>query len=287
MVQIRLRTRISASELEKKVGKIVTEGDYNLRLTGEAEVFKPNGDLLCIYLPKAIPEDMAEASYKILSPIRIDTRNRGKASGGDRVRRSESQTYAKVVQSAILGAFEPAGGRFRACRLTAWTGKNNEQFREIFPLFQHVAALFKERVPDRFEAQQGFADRTHSDWMIPGTPFTTITVNNTYATGVHTDKGDLDEGFSCLCVFKRGKLSGGHLTFPEYRVAVDLQDRDLILMDAHSWHGNTELIKESDDAERISVVHYYRTEIKACESSMAENAKMVETGDFDDDLLPS
>jgi len=119
-------------------------------------------------------------------------------------------------------------------------------------------------VPKRFAAQWARAEATDPAWRVPGTPFTTMTVNNTYPTGVHVDKGDLDVGFSCLAVWRRGQYSGGHLTFPEWRIAIDLQDGDLVLMDAHQWHGNTALELESEDAERISLVLYYRTKLLQC-----------------------
>ena len=109
---------------------------------------------------------------------------------------------------------------------------------------------------------------------MPGTPFSTVTVNNTYPTGTHTDKGDLDEGFSTITCLRRGDYSGGQLVFPEYRVAVTLQHGDLILMDAHQWHANTAIVCPCGTelngpcpgcgAERISVVSYFRTRITEC-----------------------
>jgi hypothetical protein len=113
-------------------------------------------------------------------------------------------------------------------------------------------------------------DKTHPEWVVPGTPFTTITVNNTYPTGVHTDKGDLEQGFSNLTVLRRGRYSGGVFLFPEYRIGVDMGDGDLLLMDAHEYHGNTALHLESPDAERISVVAYFRTRMVECGTAAEE-----------------
>ena len=166
--------------------------------------------------------------------------------------------------SNLIGYFEKQGGRFPYCRTTAWTGQNADEFKSIFPLFKHIQSEFKQYVPDRYARQMRRAKATKRDWIIGDTPYSTVTVNNTYPTGVHQDKGDLDEGFSNLCVLRRGKYSGGHLTFPKYRVSVNMQDGDLILMDAHEWHGNTFLQLESEDAERISLVLYYRTNMIAC-----------------------
>jgi hypothetical protein len=152
-----------------------------------------------------------------------------------------------------------------------------------------MADLFAEYVPDRYRQQMSVVADTQPDWVIPGTPYTTITVNNTYPTGVHTDKGDLDKGFSCLAVLRRGNYHGGRLVFPQFRVAVDMQDGDMILMDAHEWHGNTAMYCTdcgerlfnyghkcnvlNTIPERISIVAYYRTEMQKCGTYEEELAK--------------
>jgi hypothetical protein len=73
---------------------------------------------------------------------------------------------------------------------------------------------------------------------------------------------------------RRGTYTGGVLVFPRLRVAVDLQDRDLILMDAHEWHGNT-AIAGLPDAERISVVSYYRSAMATCGTPDQEHEKAL------------
>ncbi len=140
-------------------------------------------------------------------------------------------------------------------------------------------------MPDRYANQAAVVARTQPEWVIPGTPFSTVTVNNTYPTGVHKDAGDLDSGFSTLSCLRRGSYTGGVLVWPRYRVAADMQDGDLLLMDAHEWHGNTRIRPFHDasvhgdpeadfrpmpdecagcSAERITVVAYYRTRLETC-----------------------
>jgi hypothetical protein len=210
--------------------------------------------------------------------------------------------------SSILGSFDPYGGD-TYCRLTSYNANYMSEFQNLLPLFQAIATHFAEYVPERYTAQAQYVNQTRPDWIIPGTPFTTITVNSTYPTGVHTDKGDLDEGFSCLAVGRRGDFTGGWITFPAYGIAADMQDGDLMLMDAHEYHGNTDIIcphceasldrpghvcgepssaksyKETgvprptgktynqDGPERISVVAYYRTGMRECGSLAEEDAK--------------
>jgi hypothetical protein len=54
------------------------------------------------------------------------------------------------------------------------------------------------------------------------------------------------------------------LVFPQYRVAVDLGTRDVLLADVHEWHGNTPLVGAGGEYERVSCVFYYRTGMRHC-----------------------
>lgn len=282
MHELRIRTRIPASELEQKVGKLVTDRDSNALLTGCCKVQKPDGTLLCVYLPKAVELDMM-ASWSTLQRIHIRSDNRGHASGTLRANAGGKRSRTMPVQSGILGAMDPAP-RQASCRLTHYTREHLDRWSKLHPLLRTISELFKLHVPNRYQAQAFEAHQTHDDWVVPGTVFTTITVNNSYATGVHTDKGDLEAGFSCLAVGKHPNAVGGKLTFPQYRLAVDMQHGDLLLMDAHEWHGNTALFCRCGQqlnlgpcshcgAERISVVCYYRTKMRRCGSLAQEETK--------------
>ncbi len=292
LAELRLRNQLADGVVREMEGKLLTEAESSLRLTGPAKVLKPDGQPLCVYLPGALPEELRAAIYPDLSAIRGRTENRGMASGTPLMTRGTNRYRSKGVASSILGYFE-ASPPFHYCRTTAFTGREVESWDRIRPLFSYVAAEFEKYVPDRYAVQADYAKHTHSEWVVPGTPFTTITVNSTYPTGVHTDKGDLDKGFSALCTLRRGEYTGGHLTFPKYRLSVDMQDGDLILMDAHEFHGNTALKCSGCGAnldkyghkcpdvhnpdwqipERVSVVHYYRTKMAKCGTFDEEIAK--------------
>lgn len=272
MIELRLRNRVSDEELNEKVGKILTDDDYNVLLTGPTRLRKPDGKPLAIYLPGAL-KDLSPEMYPLFHRLRASTTNRGLASGSKRVKAGK-RGRALSVDSAIVGYFESKPPNLY-CRLTAFTAHKVAEWDGIQPYLRRVSGLFREHVPARFQAQMSAAADTDPEWVIAGTPFTTVTVNNTYPTGVHTDKGDLEEGFSCLGVIRRGDYSGGRLCFPRFRVAVDMQDGDLCLMDAHEWHGNTALDKHSPDAERISVVHYFRTAMTDCGTLEEETARAV------------
>lgn len=286
-----MRTRISDDELNTKIGRIVTDRDANLLLTGPAKIIKPDNRVLCVYLPAAMRTAVeAPGVWDLLHSLKSQvTDNRVYASGSPRYTDAGGQRRAaRPVPSAVVGAVDP-GGRTHYCRLTAWTGKHLPQWRSLQPMLQAVAGHLAEAVPDRYAAQAAEAARARPEWVVPGTPFTTITVNNSYATGVHTDKGDLDAGFSTITCLRRGDYTGGHLVFPRWRVAVDLQHGDLLCMDAHDWHGNTQMVCACGTdlngpcpdcgAERISVVSYFRSNMVNCGSAQAEMTKAQQRAD--------
>lgn len=284
---LRVRSRLHRDSLSALTGKVLGDDSYDVLLTGPCRVFMPDGRLLCVYLPGGMAGHLTDEHYAILHSLRAQTtNNRGPASGSKLVRVGEQKrVYAMHVSSNILGAFDP-NGSFKFCRLTAWTGRHLPEWETLRPALARVADQMAEHVPDRYAAQMEEIGRTHPDWVVPGTPFTTITVNNTYPTGVHTDKGDLDKGFSTIFTLRRGSYTGGRFVFPEFRVAVDLQDNDLILMDAHQWHGNTPITCACGDrrtklcptcgAERISVVSYMRAGMTTCGSEAEEVQRAVE-----------
>jgi hypothetical protein len=293
MIDIRLRHRIPEAELQQKVGKILLDEDRNILLERDARVWFPDPKtgvykLLAIYKKDAIPQELLDSTYDVLHELRkYETTNRGLASGTERFKAfaEATNTYSDPRASTIVGAFDKSRSA-PICRLTAFSRSELEKFEQLFPLFRQIGALFAQYVPERHAAQMKFVGETHPEWVIPGTPFTTITVNNSYPTGVHTDQGDLDEGFSNLVVMRRGSYHGGILTFPEWRVGVDMSDRDILLMDAHQWHGNTMLycdrcklpmtsMHEDCGTERISVVCYYRTRMKECGTAEEEGQKAL------------
>lgn len=286
MEEFRARNKIHPDLMSQMVGKMLRPDDLSVKLTGPVRILKPDGTPLCVYLPGAISKELRDASFPTLHELQGSyTSNRGLASGAQRVKGVSKTTYARSVDSAIIGSFDRSA-RFDFCRLTAWTGAEMEKWQGLWPLLQEIARHLQEHVPERYAAQARAAQATAPEWVIPGTPFTTVTVNNTYATGVHTDKGDLDAGFSTIAVFKNGDYEGGTLCFPEYRVGVDLQDCDLILMDAHEWHGNIEFtpqperdtngrLLEDPGFERISIVTYFRTAMESCGSAKDEAERQV------------
>ena len=167
-------------------------------------------------------------------------------------------TYANGVFSGIAGWFDRYP-RIPYGRATSYTARHPDKFAKSFPFLQQLAKGFKDLLPQRYAAQMEAASKIDKGFLVPETPFTTVTVNKTFRTAAHYDAGDLNEGLSNLLTLSNdGKYSGGYLIAPEYRVAVNVRPGDLLLINNHEvMHGNTPIVCE-EGSERISLVVYFR-----------------------------
>jgi hypothetical protein len=168
-------------------------------------------------------------------------------------------TYANQVYSGIAGWFDRYP-RIPYGRATAYTQHSYEKFKMAFPFLQSLNRGFKQLLPKRWSAQRAAANKIDPAFLVPETLFTTITVNKTFRTACHRDAGDFSDGLSNLLVLSNnGNYSGGYLVFPEVRVAVNVRPGDLLLVNNHEIiHGNTPIVLNDDEAERISLVCYLR-----------------------------
>ena len=169
-----------------------------------------------------------------------------------------STTYANGVFSGIAGWFDRYP-RIPYGRATSYTAREPEKFAMAYPFLQQLAAGFKDLLPWRYGNQMVAASKIDPAFLVPGTPFTTVTVIKTFRTACHRDAGDFTEGLSNLLTLSNdGKYSGGYLIAPEYRVAVNVRPGDLLLINNHEViHGNTPIVCE-EGSERVSLVVYLR-----------------------------
>lgn len=170
-----------------------------------------------------------------------------------------STRYAAPVLSGVAGFFDRYV-RIPYGRETSYTRNHREQFNRALPFLQTLNKGFKELLPWRWGNQKAASDKVDPRFIVEGTVFSTITVNNTFRTAAHRDAGDFSDGLSNLLVLSNdGNYTGGYLIFPEYRVAVNVRPGDLLLVNNHEIiHGNTPIVPGTPESERISLVCYLR-----------------------------
>jgi hypothetical protein len=182
-------------------------------------------------------------------------------------------SYGNPVDSGIAGWFDRYP-RIPFGRATTYTRDNFEKFKMAYPFLQHLAKGFKDLLPSRYAAQKTATDKIDPRFVIPETPFTTVTVNKTFRTAAHRDAGDFSDGLSNLLTLSNdGRYTGGYLIFPEIRIAVNVRPGDLLLVNNHEViHGNTPIVCE-EGSERVSLVVYLRENMMELGSYEYENAR--------------
>lgn len=306
MLRLQLRDRaMTPTELKSVMMKHLDRSAMALQVREACAVFKPSGERLLTYLPRALSEEACRAAYPFLHWAgKFSSNNRGTYGGasfkgvrGDGLKLDGTQSktnYGANVHSVVAGAFDRYT-RIPYCRQTILSTTKPEEWAACLPFIQEAAELFKRHVPDRYQAQLAVAKKTHPAYVIPKTPFTTLTINNCVAGTVHTDKGDYGPGFGVIAVLRRGNYKGGELIFPQYGAGADLQDTDVILFDAHEPHTNLpfsdqegpEGKPEDGGWERISVVFYFRQKMLQCLSPAEELARAKSLGSFAEDDNPT
>ena len=183
-------------------------------------------------------------------------------------------TYANGVMSGIAGWFDRYP-RIPFGRATSYTAREPEKFAMAYPFLQSLAKGFKDLLPWRYNNQMEAAKKLDPRFLVPETPFTTVTVNRSFRTACHFDAGDLTSGLSnLLTLTNNGNYRGCHLVAPEYRVAVNPRPGDLLLINNHEvMHGNTQIELLDEEAERISLVVYFREKMLELGSKEYEDTR--------------
>jgi hypothetical protein len=288
---IRLTARLTDAEADALRGTWVGPDAYDVLADEDCTVLKPDGSVLFRLLRGVLPDALTRPALPVLRRAAVKTDNRGLAAGplplprrpapginpGGRNRAGvlkrdgtlSNQTQAPEVQSGVLGYFDRTA-RFPYCRETAFTLGHPERWGPVLPMVRAIDELFRAHAPERYAAQRALADRTPGDFLIRGTAFTTVTVNRNFRTAVHKDVGDLAEGFGVMTAIRTGLFTGGDLVFPAFRAAARMRTGDLLLADVHEWHGNTAMEGAPGRWERVSLVLYYREQIRHCGTAAEE-----------------
>ena len=212
-----------------------------------------------VWLSALVKQDEFNFENWLKKVIKLSVAERKKEAFAVENKYISDTTYANQVNSGIAGWFDRYP-RIPYGRATAYTQHSYDKFKMSFPFLQTLDRGFSELLPQRHRAQRAAADKIDPAFLVPGTVFTTITVNKTFRTAAHRDAGDFTNGLSNLLVLSNnGNYTGGYLILPEVRIAVNIRPGDLLLVNNHEYiHGNTPIELQDDIAERVSLVCYLR-----------------------------
>lgn len=270
------------SELLK--GTFLEEDCYDLLIEEDTDAYDTYGNLLFKFRKNVMPIETLKIGYEAFKEAITLTRMRGVASGKSYkpVRKngkvSKTNEGAPVFSSTV--GYMDSSTMNRFCRKTAFTKNYFDKFQAGVPFVKKVDSLYEQLCPGNYSKQIAIANGTNRNYVIADTSFTTVTVNKNFQTAVHKDSGDFPEGFGNLCVYREGSYEGSYFCLPEFRVAIDMQNTDMLFVDVHKWHGNTPFKNQSEDYLRVSFVMYYREQMKNCSQPSEElrKTKMAQGG---------
>ena len=284
MKTYKLKRVIPVEEADALKTTYLNENDFTVLIDHDADGYDLNGNLLFRYRKNAIPTDILKLGVESFKDSIELTESRGAASGSShkRIRKDGSVsniTVGNKVESGNVG-FMDSSAMVKYCRKTAFARKYFDKFTAGIPFVQYIDKKYEELCPEHYAKQKAIAVGTNQNYVIGGTAFTTVTVNKNFRTAVHQDAGDYRDGFGNLIVYREGHYDGGFFCLPEFGVAIDMQNNDLLFADVHRWHGNTEITNKSEDWLRISFVLYYREYMYKCSqpSEELERVKQEKTG---------
>jgi hypothetical protein len=241
---------------------------------------------------------------KLLNPGKFRTGFESSVSG-----KTSKQATSNLSQSNIVGFFDVPDrnlkGKGAPCRLTVFNRDHPDLWENGLSFIEKCDEQFKKLIPDRHRIQHRRAQST-PNFAISNTAFSTITINYSWRTALHRDKGDMEEGFGNLIVIEdphnKNTYDGGYIGFPQYGVCVDVRTSDFLAMDVHEWHSNTEYRprnkkvfgspKEKDVVNgwyfnRMSVVMYLREKMIKCKDKSLWKNKAGGGYSIENDVLNS
>jgi len=252
---------------------------YDEVIAGDTIVYDSDtGQPVLVLAKKRIPAEEARSIYPaLMQGFSYVSDNRGAYAGFKRVQTAK-QSRTPPVHSYTGGFFERQGGRIPCCRMIAFSRDNPKAWKRQTRLLSYMAEVLRTYAPEAYERQKAFVEKIHPDYHLAdfrsGTlPFTTTAVNLSVRAAYHRDKGDFKMGMGSMSVIMKGVCYNWFLSIPEYRVALDIRNRDIILFDPHLLHANTKgsgMGKMYRDWNRISIVGYVRQRLVDCLSFNGE-----------------
>lgn len=301
--EVVVKKMMTDKDISGKEADYFENGHYKYKVTCDTDCYRldENGGkhLLLKFRKNVIPEHLCKIGMANLKKAAMHKHdNRGASAGKIDVKKMPKYAndpskfhgkkkfrimgyYSKITgkfvnnslgnqsTSNIIGYFDKRdrnlGTNAPPCRTTAFTSQQFDKYKKVIPLIKSIDTQFKKLIPDRYRKQYKRARET-SSFSIPGTSFSTVTINYNWRTALHKDAGDYRDGYGNLVVLEEGKYEGGETGFPQYGVCVDVRQGDFLAMDVHEWHCNTKLKAITKDYTRLSMVAYLRENMIRCKN---------------------
>lgn len=242
---------------------------YDDLINEDCSVSDESGKIIAIFLKGALSRESVYNAWQALKDWHPKTPGRAKAKGvkqeykyikGKKTNLMKGRTYCC---SGVIGYFE----RFPTipcCRPCSFNSEKPESFELLRGITSEISEIHKFYDQKSWGVYEDFSQGVKDCWEIFNSPYNTITMNKNFRTFPHKDARNLNA--TCpMTVIRKGSYKGGHLVFPDYRLAFNIDTTDVILfMNSDEWHGNTRLVGEDENNVRTSLIWYCRKKMADC-----------------------
>ena len=143
---------------------------------------------------------MANYIGELVKPGKFRTKFKSSVSGI-----MSKQATSNLSPSNIIGFYDKPDrnlkGKGAPCRLTAFNRDYPGLWKDTLPFLKRCDAMFKELTPVEHKLQYDRAQQT-PEFAIDNTAFSTVTINYSWRTALHTDAGDFRPGFGNIIVLE-------------------------------------------------------------------------------------
>ena len=177
------------------------------------------------------------------------------------------RTHGLKTQSTVFGFSPRYEQRSDYCTATALSVNNPKQHYLISNFASVISKYYEKFFPKKYsEHKEIVKERVKKDWIIKNSPFTSGIVNKNNPLKYHCDSGNFKGVLSNMIVFKKD-VSGGHLTIPEYDLALAVNDNSLTIFNGQDLvHGVTPIEYNNEKAYRYSAVYYSLERMWHCDT---------------------
>jgi len=263
----------SEAEVASLQYQFANRSHYDYMIEEDAIVYGPDGEIIARLVTNALDERLIANTAAHFIKVRGDGSARGSIVGSGammhRIRKDNTISFTTGVPQSIVKemvanneftdflGYMDASPRFPACRETAWSLKKPEIHAAAIPFAEAVSRIYSDELPEHYARQREFMERVADHFKLPGSVYTTVTVNRRKRTAYHYDENDFRGGMGNLVVLEGN--DSGELVMPRFRLAFRPRPTDVLLMDVHQMHGNLQVV-----GERLTAVLYAREHIDEC-----------------------
>jgi len=268
--------RLQVQEIMTEADAIALEGTFarpshvKQFINTSTCVANEQGSFLCSLQKGALLQSMQDTVKTNFAKV---TRHRG-----SRRKIAANDKQAKIVLAGYYDRRDPHTTRIVTsslkkrpnklgmfvCRETVYTRDFPLEWNSLLPVLRHLDQCHASADATGYRNQKQFLKKSVlSNFCIPETIYTTLSVNYSVQTRLHRDKGDYADGSVLLSVSGDG-FEGGELCFPRYGIALQVRPGDVIVMDAHQVHGNLPIQLTHEHGQRIALVAYAREGMRNC-----------------------